>query len=300
MKTMAETNISDRNVEKPSTSSEPQKPRGTKREDSLSVVGVELIDSMATNPFVDRVFKAAITMVLFLVLSGVLWCVSKIQTSFSDLLEQIAVTVFILTLVVFAVSGLVFMCSILLISTNDRQTTTEVKNNINNNIGDNNAVIITGCDTGFGNGLAFELNALGFYTIALCLDAKGDGVKQLTNKAIFANKFITLELDITQESQIDKTFDEISHLLRDNGLKLWALVNNAGIFDAGYVEWGNGVEAYQRLLDVNTLGTIRMTRKYLPLLRETGGRVVNVLSVAARLAIDGYSAYCVSKHASLA
>ena len=44
MKTMAET---DRNVEKPSTSSEPQKPRGTKREDSLSVVGVELINVLA-------------------------------------------------------------------------------------------------------------------------------------------------------------------------------------------------------------------------------------------------------------
>ncbi|CAG2113422.1 unnamed protein product [Medioppia subpectinata] len=141
MKTMAEVANVERNAEtKPSTSNEHQKPRsGGKREDSLSVVGVELIDSMATNPFVDRVFKAAITMVLFLLLSGVLWCISKIQTRFSDVLEQIAVTVFILTLVVFAVSGLVFMCSILLISTSsDRNTTTEVKNNINNNMGDNN------------------------------------------------------------------------------------------------------------------------------------------------------------------
>lgn len=105
--------------------------RTIKREDSLSVVGVELIDSMASNPFVDRVFKAAITMVLFLVFSGLLWCVSKIRSEFSELLEQIAVTIFILTLVVFAVSGLVFMCSILLISSNDR-TTTELKTNNTN------------------------------------------------------------------------------------------------------------------------------------------------------------------------
>lgn len=108
--------------QKPSTSNEM---KNIKREDSLSVVGVELIDSMASNPFVDRVFKAAITMVLFLLFSGLLWCASKVKTSFSDLLEQIAVTVFILTLVVFAISGLVFMCSILLISSNDR---TEIKN----------------------------------------------------------------------------------------------------------------------------------------------------------------------------
>jgi len=104
-------------TQKPSTSNEL---KVMKREDSLSVVGVELIDSMASNPFVDRVFKAAITMVLFLLFSGLLWCVSKINSSYSDILEQIAVTIFILTLVVFAVSGLVFMCSILLISSNER------------------------------------------------------------------------------------------------------------------------------------------------------------------------------------
>jgi hypothetical protein len=99
--------------QRPSTSKE-----SVKREDSVSIVGVELIDSMASNPFVDRVFKAAITMVSFLLLSGLLWCISKIKTDLSDLLEQIAVTVFILTLVVFAISGLVFMCSILF--SNDR------------------------------------------------------------------------------------------------------------------------------------------------------------------------------------
>jgi len=104
-------------TQKPSTSNEL---KVIKREDSLSVVGVELIDSMASNPFVDRVFKAAITMVLFLLFSGLLWCISKIKSDYSDLLKQIAVTIFILTFFMFAISISVFMCCILLISSNER------------------------------------------------------------------------------------------------------------------------------------------------------------------------------------
>jgi hypothetical protein len=114
--------------QRPSTSKE-----SVKREDSVSVVGVELIDSMASNPFVDRVFKAVTTMVSFLLISGLLWCFSKIKTSFSDLLEQIAITLFILTLVVFAISGLVFMCSILFSNqSNDRNETKETNAAIEN------------------------------------------------------------------------------------------------------------------------------------------------------------------------
>ncbi len=113
---------------RPSTSKE-----SGKREDSMSIVGVELIDSMVSNPFVDRVFKAAITMVSFLLLSGLLWCISRIKTSFSDLLEHIAITIFILTLVVFAISGLVFMCSILFSNQNNdkneiKATNTAIEN----------------------------------------------------------------------------------------------------------------------------------------------------------------------------
>jgi hypothetical protein len=57
-------------------------------------------------------------------------------------------------------------------------------------------------------------------------------------------------------------------------------VNNAGVCDFGHVEWC-GVDVYNRLLQVNTLGTIRVTQAFLPLLRKKrGSRVVIVASVA--------------------
>jgi len=52
------------------------------------------------------------------------------------------------------------------------------------------------------------------------------------------------------------------------------------VCDFGQVEWC-GVDVYNRLLQVNTLGTIRVTQAFLPLLRKKrGSRVVIVASVA--------------------
>jgi NADP-dependent 3-hydroxy acid dehydrogenase YdfG len=57
-------------------------------------------------------------------------------------------------------------------------------------------------------------------------------------------------------------------------------VNNAGICEVGQVEWC-GVETYLKLLQVNTLGVIRVTQAFLPLLRMTRGtRIVITASVA--------------------
>lgn len=162
------------------------------------------------------------------------------------------------------------------------------------------AVLITGCDSGFGNGLAFKLNRLGFHTIALCLDVNGDGVKQLVERVVFPNNLSLLQVDVTDDSMIEKSFGDITHILKDKNLKLWALVNNAGVFHIGFTEWDNSIDGYYRVFNVNTLGTIRMTRKYLPLIRESSGRVVNVLSGASRISIEGVGAYSASKYGSLA
>lgn len=162
------------------------------------------------------------------------------------------------------------------------------------------AVIISGCDSGFGNELAVRLNGLGFFTIATCRDVGSDGAQQLGQRVRFTDRLLVIQVDVTNDSQIDTSFAQIEDTLRDKGLELWALVNNAGVFHIGFAEWGHQIAGYERTLNVNTLGTIRMSRKYLPLLRASGGRVVNVLSGAARLALEGVSAYSVSKFAALA
>ena len=62
------------------------------------------------------------------------------------------------------------------------------------------------------------------------------------------------------------------------------------------VEW-QAVEDYERMFDVNVLGTVRVTKSVLPLIRASQGRIVNVASIAGRLALPTQAAYCVSKFA---
>ena len=51
---------------------------------------------------------------------------------------------------------------------------------------------------------------------------------------------------------------------------LWALINNAGIASFGDVEFTD-MESYRKVLDVNLLGTIQLTKLCLPLIRKAKG-----------------------------
>lgn len=75
------------------------------------------------------------------------------------------------------------------------------------------------------------------------------------------------------------------------------MVNNAGFANLHGVEWGPaGVELYQKCLDINTLGVIRVTRAFLPLLKRTNqSRILFVTSVEDKQETLCQPAYCISK-----
>lgn len=55
------------------------------------------------------------------------------------------------------------------------------------------------------------------------------------------------------------------------------------------------LEDFKKVLDVNLIGLIDVTLKFLPLLKKAQGRVVNVASILGRLALNG-GGYCLSKY----
>ena len=78
--------------------------------------------------------------------------------------------------------------------------------------------------------------------------------------------------------------------------ELWAVVNNAGTATAGGpLEWLT-VDDYRATADVNLYGMIDVTMTFLPLIKKSRGRVVNMSSVAGRLALFGINPYTVSKY----
>ena len=59
------------------------------------------------------------------------------------------------------------------------------------------------------------------------------------------------------------------------------MVNNAGLGLVAEIEWCS-VDQFQRILDVNVLGVVRVTKAFLPLLRHSKGRVINVASLSGQ------------------
>lgn len=80
------------------------------------------------------------------------------------------------------------------------------------------------------------------------------------------------------------------------------MVNNAGISNYAGCEWSESTDdVFLKPLLVNTLGTVRVTRACLPLLRNShNSRVIVVGSMAGRFAIPVMVAYSMSKFAARA
>ncbi|KAL7989764.1 hypothetical protein Chor_012430 [Crotalus horridus] len=150
-------------------------------------------------------------------------------------------------------------------------------------------VFITGCDSGFGNQLARQLDAQGLHVLAACLTQKG--AQQL--ERLTSDRLKTTLLDVTSSESIEAATAWVKECVGNKGL--WGLVNNAGIVHpASPNEWLTK-EDYMKVLNVNLIGLIDVTLHMLPLVKKARGRVVNVSSIMGRLSTIG-GGYCLSKY----
>ncbi|XP_053777275.1 retinol dehydrogenase 16 isoform X2 [Desmodus rotundus] len=150
-------------------------------------------------------------------------------------------------------------------------------------------VFITGCDSGFGNLLARQLDLRGLRVLAACLTEKG--AEQLRGQT--SDRLATVILDVTKTESIAVATQWVKEHVGDRGL--WGLVNNAGIsVPTAPNEWLTKQD-FMKILDVNLLGVIEVTLSLLPLVRKARGRVVNVSSILGRVSLYG-GGYCISKY----
>ncbi|XP_031173859.2 corticosteroid 11-beta-dehydrogenase isozyme 2 [Sander lucioperca] len=155
------------------------------------------------------------------------------------------------------------------------------------------AVLITGCDSGFGNATAKHLDALGFEVFATVLDGSGDGARDLQKTC--SPRLTILQVDITQPQQVQQALIQTKAKL---GLKgLWGLVNNAGVC----VNFGDAelslMSTFRGCMEVNFFGTLSVTQTFLPLLRHARGRIITVSSPAGDQPFPCLAAYGASKAA---
>lgn len=152
------------------------------------------------------------------------------------------------------------------------------------------SVLIVGCDTGFGHALVYRLHRDGFLVFAGCLDSRGPGANELRKLA----NVRVLQLDITDEEQVEDAFKKIKQQLGTT--VLWAVVANAGITKNGLLEWLT-MSSIRKVFEVNVIGTLRVVKKFLPMLKNSKGRMIVVTSPFGHITVPLGVPYCMSKHA---
>lgn len=142
-----------------------------------------------------------------------------------------------------------------------------------NKIRKTGAVLITGCDSGFGHQLAIKCDELGYYVFAGVLFPDGDGAQILRSRC--SERIRVVKMDVTKAEDVNN----VINLIETSKLELSALVNNAGIWYPTPIEWGRDCDDMEKTFAVNVFGAVRVIKSCLPLLRRSKGRIVNVGSV---------------------
>ena len=139
-------------------------------------------------------------------------------------------------------------------------------------------VLVTGANRGIGKALVEE---------ALKRDAKRIYVGTRQSFAHADKRVTPLTLDVTSSAQIRAAVGKVD--------ALDILINNAGI---SFKNDLSDRAALERLLAVNLFGTYDVTQAFLPILAQSRGAIVNVLSLASLAAVPFDSLYSISKAAA--
>ncbi|WP_067603202.1 SDR family oxidoreductase [Nocardiopsis listeri] len=98
------------------------------------------------------------------------------------------------------------------------------------------------------------------------------------------------EVDLADRGAVEKA---VSHVVESHG-RIDAIVNAAGTDACGPLA-EVGADEWERVIAVNLLGTVAVTRSALPHLKDSGGTIVNCASTLGLRALSDATAYCASK-----
>jgi NADP-dependent 3-hydroxy acid dehydrogenase YdfG len=154
--------------------------------------------------------------------------------------------------------------------------------------------LVTGASSGIGEATALALSQRGA-KVAL-VARRGDRLREVAGRV--GAGALVIEADVTDQAQAERA---IAQTVEEFG-RLDTLVNNAGVMLLGPVE-NAPTEEWQRMVDINVYGLLYCAHAALPHLLKAAedsprgvADLVNVSSVAGRVARRGSGVYNLTKH----
>ena len=131
--------------------------------------------------------------------------------------------------------------------------------------------LITGADGGMGTEITRAVAHAGFRVIMACYDPrKGQSVCDILAAETGNSHLEVWPLDLASLTCVSAFADKV----KEKGIRLSLLMNNAGTMETGYRVTEDGLE---RTVSVNYVGPYLLTRKLVPVM-EKGARIVNMVS----------------------
>ena len=156
---------------------------------------------------------------------------------------------------------------------------------------ENKVALVTGSTTGLGRELAWQLCAMDAWVV---LNGRDQGKLEKTAQEFRESGFevAAVQGDVSSPADCQKIINKCI----DAFGRLDILISNAGVSSGGlFAE--TTPETFRKVFDINTLGTIFITRSALPHIQNTGGSIVMISSLAGLVGLPFSSLYCSSKMA---
>ena len=154
--------------------------------------------------------------------------------------------------------------------------------------------VVTGAAQGNGRAIALGLARAGAKVV--CCDVQSDKLKTLAQEIRTAGgEALALSLDVADGARCFEVAVNVEKAVGPAAI----LVNNAGIIRRTPPDAETFAADWNEVMMVNATGVMQVTRAFLPQLRTTKGRVINLASIMSVAAGPGIAAYAASKGAVL-
>jgi len=150
--------------------------------------------------------------------------------------------------------------------------------------------MVTGGGTGIGKAISLALAKNGA-RVAIASRNSSHLANTAEEFKLLGHLPLPIQMDVTRKEQVQSTVARV--------VETWGsidiLVNNAGLSGLNRMDDPDD-SRWRDILETNLTGMYLVTKEVLRIMKDSGGRIINISSVLGKFGVPGYSAYCASKH----